>query len=346
MKIWKIVIVSGLACLASISAARAQAPATAIQQMENSQRQMELQKPQLFNANTNAEAPELFPGENTDIGPQRILKMIPRKKWFEVTADSMFFYTENAYLSDSQKQSSTIFVNTIQAAFSPDATSLADGQFAPGIGFRSQWFNYDLGENNNLSRLDFDAQTAFVSAKYTLKGWQFYGELDYTRLLSQASYNEVYHEFMPVAGIRRMFVINDKAAFTAGYQIAYHATEIPALPSFSTNNLEGRDVNDRLDNTLAFSFAYLVSPKLIMQPFYRIQYTYYPGYSDNSTSETGRNDLLNDFGATLIYQFNKNFAARAFVDYQVLNSDYKSTINSVGFHNLNAGAGVTLDFRF
>jgi predicted porin len=91
-----------------------------------------------------------------------------------------------------------------------------------------------------------------------------------------------------------------------------------------------------------------------VQPFYRLQYIYYPHYSDNTIvglttdPRVGRNDLLNDVGITLVYQFTKNFTARAFVDYQVQNSDYKSTAPalSVDFHNLNAGAGLTLDFRF
>jgi predicted porin len=112
------------------------------------------------------------------------------------------------------------------------------------------------------------------------------------------------------------------------------------------------DANDRLDNALSFSFAYLVIPNLVVQPFYRVQYTYYSHFSDNTfnvsaiDSEKGRNDLLNDFGVTLFYQFNKNFAARVFVDYEVQNSDYKAIPDSVEFHNLNAGAGLSLDVRF
>src|ERR1035441_2855330 len=67
----------------------------AVQQLQNNQISRELQVPVTgLVAGTNA--PELYRGENEDVGPQRILRLNPRRTDFDVLFDSQFFFSDNA----------------------------------------------------------------------------------------------------------------------------------------------------------------------------------------------------------------------------------------------------------
>ncbi len=97
----------------SLVSLRAQPTApTAVQQMESLQRTMEQQPSLSLKAGTNA--PELYPGENEDIGPQHVLRVKQRRTMFEVGVDSQFFYTANALLTQTGQKSTAVAVNTIQ----------------------------------------------------------------------------------------------------------------------------------------------------------------------------------------------------------------------------------------
>jgi hypothetical protein len=310
-------------------------PNPLIQQFGQTQRELQFQKPRLLNLSTNMEAPELYPGENADVGPQRILRLKPRKTYFEVIADSQCMYSDNVYLSEDKKVGGALFINTIQAALAPEAYAWGPGQFAPMLGFRSQWFNY--AENVNLSSLDFNAQTAFINGRYQAGNWQFYAACDLTRLLDQPGYNEIYRECMPTLGFQRFFPVNDKLMFIVSPQVDYHFTDS------QTNNTAGSAVNNRLDASLNLSLSYLITPKLIAQPFYRFQYSRYPDFSDGALPANSRDDLVNTFGGSLAYFFNKYLAVRVFTVYEINHSSYASAFS---YHKFDAGGGLSLDLRF
>src|SRR5690348_7929115 len=72
----------------------------AIEQLQNDQITRQLQTPPpIFAAGTNA--PELYRGENIDVGPQRILRQNPRHTYFDVLLDSQIFYTDNANFAEN-----------------------------------------------------------------------------------------------------------------------------------------------------------------------------------------------------------------------------------------------------
>jgi len=316
-----------------------QAQSTTVERFERNQITQPLPPPFRLDLSTNAEAPELFPGENADVGTQRILRLIPRRKYFEMVADSQYLFTDNPFLSDQNKDRTSLLVNTIQAAFAPDPYFVGRGQFAPALGFRSQWFNYDLldGSGNGLNRLDFNAQTAFLNARYQRGPWQLYAGFDFTRLVDQGSYKEAYREYTPTFGVQRFFPVNERLSFAAGAQFGYHLTALPP------QNLPRLDVNDRYDGALNLSFNYEVVPGLFVQPFYRFQYTFYPGFSDVPTGAARRNDVINTFGTALIYYFNPHIGVRLFASYEMKDSSYSATYN---YHKVDAGGGLSLSFRF
>ena len=339
MKIPSLSAVLSALCLLIPAGLPAQ-PTAAVEQFQRTQSAQPLPKPLRLNLSTNTEAPELYPGENADVGPQHILRVLRRKTYFELVADSQYFYTDNPFLSDQNKTRTSLFVNTVQAAFAPEPIWLGRAQFAPAVGFRSQWFNYDLldGSGDGLNRLDFNAQTAFLNARYQRGPWQVYAGFDFTRLVDQGSYKEAYREYAPTLGIQRFFPINDRLMFIASVQFGYHLTGLPATPT-----LPRLDVNDRYDGVVNLSINQEILPRLFVQPYYRFQYTYYPGFSDGTTAGTRRNDVVNTFGASLIYYFNQHVGVRLFANYEMKASSYSVAFN---YHKLDAGGGLAVNWRF
>lgn len=317
--------------LLSHGLAHAQVQSPAIQQLQNmQQQQLSVPLPEL-RAGTNA--PELYAGENADIGPQRILQVgKPRRNYFDASFDTQIFYTDNAnYEGSSFRTPSWVYVNTVQAAFAPDAYELGPGKFAPAIGFSSQWYNYSEGQI--MSKLNFDAQTAFANLRYLLGSWQFSAGANFTRLVNQGSYDETYREWLPNLNVQRILPVSDTAAFILGDSVDYHFTK-------TFNPAARPDINDHFDDTAYLTFNWQATSHLVFQPFYRFQYSY---YQFDTFADSKRTDFLNAIGFTLIYNFNQYISLRTFYGYTTKTSDDKNTPT---YDEMNGGVGATLDLRF
>jgi hypothetical protein len=305
-----------------------------VQQLQNSQ--ITQQTPQLRELYAATNAPELYKGENIDVGPQRILRLIPRPLYFNILFDSQIFYSDNAnYGTTSDKIGSTIFVNTVQAAFTPPDVNFDNAKFSSIVGLASQWYNYDSAE---LDSLDFNAQTAFGGAKYAFGKWSLAFDFSFTRLVSQSSYTETYHEFLPALTLQRFFPINDTMLVTVGNQLDYHWTYEPT--SFGVPNA----VNNRLDDIISLTFTWQVKQSLIIQPACRFMYSNYRYSNSNVQTAPGRNEYLNYFGISMAYYFNRNFSLRTFFNYSVKNSD--DSTYTTDYHEYNGGAGASLNLAF
>ena len=316
--------------LAGVISSRAQ-PA-AVQQFQNTQLAQQ-QQTILTNLTVGKPTPELYQGENLDVGPQRILRIKPHVTYFDVVADSQIFYTDDANFAQNPDMiGSAVFVNTIQVAFAPPAMKFGPGKFAPTVGFASQWYNY---WNNRISSLDFEAQTLFGGGKYTIGNWQIGGGANYTRLVDQSSYDQSYAEIMPTFGVQRVFPIGDKMLLAVGDQIDYHFTAVPTM-----DGLVRGDINDRFDDTVSLTFSWELTRHLILQPFYRFQFS---NYKNNTLQTSDRNDYLHTFGVTLAYYFNKNLSLRTFFNYSRKLSDDTFTPE---YHEYDGGLGASLDFKF
>jgi hypothetical protein len=303
---------------------------TAVQQMQNFQQNMEQQKPlRSLKAGTNA--PEMYAGENSDIGPQHILRLLPQRTLFEVDLDSQYLYTDNAMLTARPVRSSTELVNTIRAAFSPTPYKMGNGRFAPSIGYLSQWYDYGLG-GDDLSVMDFNVQTAFASAKYLFPNdWSVFGEFDYTRLSSQQLINHFYSDYTPILGVQRLIQVGNNGLISASLQADYHDSWTINSPNNS---------QDRADGIFGLAFAWQFTPHLMVQPSYRFQYTY---YRFNTLHQSGRNDYLNRFGITAAYYFTPKLSLRVFA-----NDDIKETGDALAqkYHDYNFGVALSYTIRF
>jgi hypothetical protein len=337
----KIPSVVALSFAAGIFSLRAQ-PAS-VQQLQNSQQAIQQLAPLYGLQNTHTNAPELYEGENMDVGPQRILRLNPRPNYFEVLLDSQAFYTDNANFDTSANAiRSMVFVNTAQMAFTPPGYKWGPGTLSPVVGFYSQWYNY---ENTRMSPFDFEAQTVFVNGRYATEDWQFTLGANYTRLLNQSDYEQTYQEFLPNIGAQRTFHIGETMLFAIGNEVQYHFSEVPA----TTVNIGGggtiagtgpADINNRLDDIVSLTYAWQITRQMVLQPYYRFQYSYYR-YDTLATSS--RNDYLHTVGVTLYYFFNRNASLRTFFNYSLKQSDDPYT---PAYHEYDGGLGAALDVTF
>jgi hypothetical protein len=302
-----------------------------VQQFNDQQQRRQLQ-PMPKGITTSTNAPELYPGENDDVGPQAILKLNARRTLFEGMADTQYIFTDNNRLSENNKIDTGLAINTVQFALAPSAYPLGPGQFSPKIGYRSQWYNYGLGGTKSEDALDFNAQTVFAIAQINCKQvWDFAVEFDYTRLLNQKSYDEFYTEFTPSLIVQRYFPINDNLMFAVSWQGMYHFSSVDPLPR--------EDVNDRLDNTLGLTLSYQPINRLVLQPFYRFQHTYYR----ETALGTDRQDLFNIVGTAVSYYFTPQIAGRVFASGTFRESDDPTTPD---YSKFDGGVGASFMIRF
>ncbi|MDD5262382.1 MAG: hypothetical protein PHD76_11110 [Methylacidiphilales bacterium] len=329
---------------------------SAIQQYQNTQQQQEqfnkIDATQKGEKDKEA-APELYPGENKDVGPQLLVRAVPRRQWIEATADSQYYYTSNVFLAKEtapgSRSDTGVMVSTAQVALAPDPFDLWGGKVSPRIGFRYQWYNYGMDRNDNqdlpngLNSLDFDAQTAFADVRYQfLKDWIFTMGADFTRLVSHEpplkDYHEFYKEAVPHFGLERLFTVSDNSAVSLAYTNYIHITDsTPAAPSSYSNN--------RMENAVTLSYTQQVIEHLILQPYFRFQYDNYIS-SSGPGSNGSRMDLGYSTGLTAAYYFNNWASIRSFFTYDTRATHGLTNSSIYDYEVYNGGVGADMTFRF
>lgn len=334
------VLLASTLCLAGVSAS-AQTP-PAVNQADAVKRQQELEQ-QLLQATkpgtVEMDAPELFQGELKDVGPQSILKMTKARTRFEAVVDSQFLYTSNQNLTEDAT-GTTLFVNTLQLAYAPDAFRTARGPVLPRVGFRHQWFNYGLGDRPaSKGDVDFDLQTVFADTRWAFsQDWVAEAGLEWSRLLnhtpSYTSYRQFYSEWLPRVGLTRQVSFSETRSLTLGWQLNYHLSDSPdaalSVPPAP------RSTNDRMDNSFLVAYTHLLNPRLTLQPYYRLMLTRFGGQS-------GRFDYLHSVGLSAYIALHEKVSLRTFMSYEVRDSDTPAVADYTRF---DLGMGLNLNVRF
>lgn len=324
--------VAGL--LLSMSLASAQVPGQ-VERMQQVNQQQADTRIQTATDASNDLAPELYEGESSDVGPQYIVRAKPRRKWIEASVDSQYYYTSNMLLTEHNPIDTTILVSTVQVAVAPTPFQMGDGQFAPRVGFRYQWYNYGLDKTSNqFNNFDFDVETLFADLRYKLKDNWFVGVgFEWNRLLGHegptSDYAEFYKEYNPSWTFGKYFPISDSMYFSASYQGIYHLTQVDPLPA--------QNINDRIDHILLFTYTQELIPDLYLQPYLRLMYT------DYVNVDGSRNDYLCSVGCAFSYMITPWASVRTFASYDVKESDDPLYAD---YSNINAGGGVTLSVNF
>jgi len=326
----KVIAISSLS-LGAVTA-WAQTPA-AIDQVDSQQQRNALAQSTQLQYDQGQAAPELYPGETDDVGPQSVLNIKPRRTLFQGLADSQYYFTDNVFLDHSTRVASGVLVSTAQFALAPTPYAIGGGLSAPRIGFREQWYDFFQYESHSptLSTYDFNAQTAFADEHWTRDNWTAGVGFDYTRLMTTASYRQFYTEYVPRWDLTRLFPWADgKHVVSLGYQGYYHFTDASQFQVLPVNNFF-----DRVDSVFLASFTCEPCPDVVVQPYYSFRYTHF-------TSGPSRDDYLNSIGVTGYYFFNKYCSARVFTSFD----KRFSSVVAAEYHQFNAGLGGNITFAF
>ncbi len=275
-----------LVLLGTIGGAFAQTPG-AIDQVDAVQQRRSMQPSGQEQYQAGDNAPEIYPGESSDVGPQSVVTIKPRKTLIEAIADSEFFHTDNVFLDHTDHQSSGVLVSTAQIALAPTAYELGGGQFAPRVGFRQQWYDFfqDQSHPVNFDNYDYNDQTIFTDARWMRDNWIIGAGFDYNRLLSTHDYSQFYAEYVPEWEVQRAFPISSKHNITLAYQGYYHFTQTSALVFRQPQD----SFYDRLDQVFLATYNYAPCSHTLLQPYYSFKYTHF-------TSTINRDDYLNSVG--------------------------------------------------
>ncbi|MDB6018306.1 MAG: hypothetical protein JWR19_2795 [Pedosphaera sp.] len=320
-----------LLCLA-LRNAPAQTPG-ALEQVDAVQQRHALEASTQFQHQSGDTAPEIFPGESQDVGPQSVLKIKPRRQWVDATADSQYFYSDNAFLAHDNPQRSGLLASTVQIALAPTPYQLGSGLSAPRLGFRQQWFNFFEYQSHSPSfdTADFNVQTIFIDERWQHEQWFIGAGLDYTRLLTASTYDQFYSEFVPRWEAQRIVPLCPQSALAFSYEGFYHFTDASGSLFLQPQN----SFDDRLDQVIQVSLNFNPCSHVVVQPYYRFKYTHF-------TSNVDRNDDLHSVGLGLYCFFNQRLSARAFVNYDRRNS----TDTLAEYRQFNAGGGLNFTLRF
>lgn len=340
MKCQTSLLLASTLCVAGTSAFSQTTPA--VNQADAVKRQKELEQ-QLLQATkpggVEMEAPELFQGELKDVGPQSILKVSRPSTRFEAVLDSQFFYTSNQNLTEDAT-GTTLFVNTLQLAYAPDAFRTEAGPVIPRVGIRHQWFNYGLGDRPaTKGDVDFDLQTVFAETRWAFsQNWVAEVGVEWSRLInhfpSYTTYRQFYSEWLPRVGVTRQVSFSETRSLTFGWQLNYHLSDSPdatlSIPPAP------RNTNDRMDNSFLMAYTHTLNPRLTLQPYYRLMLTRFGG-------QTGRFDYLHSVGLSAYIALHERVSLRSFMSYEVRDSDTSAVAD---YSRFDLGMGLNLNVRF
>ena len=339
----KVALLTALGFALAGSAGLAQMP-DASRQVEIMQQRRSLDQAEQPIAGTNV--PSLYEGESSDVGPQSVVELKPRRTWIQAFADQEYFYTDNLLQTDHGGKGADVLVSTAQAALAPTPFAFQGGRLAPQVGYQQQWFNFDLagsgaanvynyntGTFNNvpLDSFDFNVSTVFGDVAWQRQNWTFSIGGDFLRMLSADNYNEFYREYGPRGFIRRDFPITPATSISVAYEgdFLFSRTASPLPPGLTAG------YNDRTDHSLVVYGSWRLCPHAILQPVYRLEFTHY--------TDINRDDLLNSFGLTLYCPLTRSVALRGFVGYDNLATDAQFAQH---YEQLSAGVGVNFTVNF
>ncbi len=318
-------------------AACAQIPA-ASQQVDSVQQRRQLDSSGWLATNT---VPEQNADESSDIGSQSVLQFKPRRQFLQASADVQYFYTDNMFLVDRNKQGADVLVSTVAAALAPTPYEFYEGQLAPRLGFQEQWFNYGLANSDKvlapgsltpvrLDTFNFNALTVFADAAWSRQNWTFTLGGDFRQLMDSSSYHQFYQEYVPRWSVRRDFFTSKTTMLSIGYEGDYRVTNTRFAPVG-----EGDHFNDRTDQSLVLIGSWRLCRYVILQPSYRFQYTHF--------TSTTRDDFEHIFDLSLYCPITENITLRTYVSYNNLQTDGHFASSYEAF---NTGIGANFNIRF
>lgn len=272
-----VVLAVGMVCLRDASAQQVGANATRLETVgRQGQNQAVTQRAEEVRSEAagvkEGVAPELFPGESDDLGPQQLLLKKPRAKMFELSTDTQALFSSNALLSERGHRGVGVFIQNASLAFAPRPLEIGEVKLAFRAGYRQQFWFYEP-TTKNLNNLDFAFSGVFTSLRAILSDeWSVNLGMDYSRVLGFSdrsnwkSSPENYVDWTPSLSVDYSKKVSDKVGFSASWISSVHWTDSASWRGRSS----ARD-NNRVDHSVVVSLSWQAASKLVVQPNVRVQ---------------------------------------------------------------------------
>ncbi len=285
--------------------------------------------------------PALYPDELDDVGPLFLLVEQKMRELVRFFADMQVYYTTNAGLSEKNETSANVSVATTQVELWPLETAIFGGTANVRLGVRYQWYRYGLlgGSNDllasglRLEDLDFDSLTGFGELRWQSGPWFVATGLDLSRVMAPGFGDKIYAEAVPYGRLGYRYSINERSEIYGEYDGRYRLTQ-------SVNGFD-EGINDRHEHALNLVYGYLLTPRLIGQISYRLQYSGFTNGSNLGGNED-RDDLTNSAAVAVVYVLTDFASVRVFSSVVRRDSD----ADGFTFQAANFGGGLNLNVAF
>ncbi len=310
------------------------------------------------------EPPETYPGENDDLGPQKLLKKKKRKPLFDFSSDTMLTWTTNALAVGKQKtlasgrktdaaRDSGVLAETLSLAFAPQPLDIGIGKLGIRAGYRQLLYVYNALQSSTLNKNSFEMGTAFVGTSLTfLDNWNASLGSDYSRILKLSSpsrspykhtfdagdFQESFVDWSPNWSLMRSIKLSEKLSMIAMYSGAYHFTETDPV----NGTRDGSNRNDKLDDTLMASLMYSVNSKWMLQPSFRFTHSL---YTQPNEFQVHRRDITSSPGFSVIWTPAPQLSFRASAGGEFRKSNLNDG-SAPDYRKFEAAVGISAMIKF
>jgi hypothetical protein len=345
---------------AAAEQASRQAEAVKSQQQLQKQAQDEREK----KAPSEDEPPETYPGENDDLGPQKLLKKKKRKPLFDFSSDTMLTWTNNALSVGERKtlasgaktdpaRDSGVLAETLSLAFAPQPLDIGIGKLGIRAGYRQLFYVYNALQSSKLNKNSFEMGTASIGSNLSfMEKWNASLGLDYSRILKLSSpsrspykhtldggdLQESFVDWSPNWSLMRSISFTEKLSMLAMYSGAYHFTGMDPVDG----TRDGGNRNDKLDSTLMTSLMYSINSKWMLQPSFRFTHALY-----TQPNEFGvhRRDMTTSPGFSVIWTPTPQLSFRASVGGEFRKSNLNDG-SAPDYKKFEAAVGISAMVKF
>jgi len=304
----------------------------------SAQRKLDLQK--------NASEPEAIKQANSknqkndsdvsesDTGAQRpiVLKKSGLSAFFGYNTD--YYYTSNAFGTDSEEIASGIWTNTFYAGAGLGVFDMGEYVLTPYIG--GSWMVHDYTkslkqlEDENYNRTQ---SYALLLAQFG-NGWSFRGGLSYLNDRNSNEDTEILRDFIYNIGTMKAHTIDDSTQGIFAASAKYHDVDADKSPGRTGT----RDELNRYD----LSLSYEINKDFMgleFNPKYQVSYNDY--LNGNNADRT---QFTHTFSLDIVYHITESFRFETISTYT--SNDSSGSNNDDDYEMYDLGGGLRLSARF
>ncbi len=293
--------------------------------------------------------------DSEDAGVQRLAE--PRGLPFKLTlsADSQVYYTNNVQLADDSSPSSNsdaiVLGNTLSVRLSGNPITAGEGLLTPAVGVVYQNFRHGIGsDDTSRKNLDFDAYSLPLSLTYRFgEGWEATAGVTagaVYRIHGAGDYKRIVGSYTPSVSLRKLFPISQEQVLVVSGSLSRSFTKATRDSVLLGLAPYRDDRNDKLDAALDVTH-YILKGNWIFTPYARVAYADYAHYEEAAfvaPVSVDRDDWTLSAGFVTTYKINDWFSARAFVGYEVRDSE--SGPFTYSYESASVGVGVSGSISF